>query len=68
MAWKITNNNGNLYPPEVQVDTALITMDSAAIDAALTESCRVVGTLIYAPDYSIIKNRNFDGSWVEVEA
>ena len=56
MSWKITSNNGTMYPPEVLVDDTTIALTSdVAIDAALPESCRVVGTIIYSADFSTIK-------------
>lgn len=67
MSWKITSNNGTMYPPEVLVDDTTIALTSdVAIDAALPESCRVVGTIIYSADFSTIKQKNFDGEWVIV--
>lgn len=66
MSYKITNNNGNMYPPEVLVDFDTIALDDAEIDASLPDSCRVLGTIIYNADYSVIKTKDFDGSWVEV--
>lgn len=66
MAWKITSNNGTMYPPEVLVDDDTIMLTDAEIDEELPASCHGAGTIIYTADFGTIKQKNFDGEWIVV--
>lgn len=63
--WKITENNNLLYPPEVLVDDDIIEDDNL-LNSTLPESCKVPGVLVYNADYSVIKSRTLQNTWVEV--
>ena len=63
----IVFDDGANYPKIVMVTDELIAKTDDEIDAILPDELKRIGTLIFNPDYSVIKNRDFDGSWVEVD-
>lgn len=62
MAWKITRNQTG-YPMEILVDSTTIALSGEALDNALPLGADAVGTIIYNADFSIVKQRDFDGAW-----
>lgn len=62
MSWKITKNQTG-YPMEILVDDITVALSGEALDNALPIGGDKVGVIVYNADFSIIKQRDFDGAW-----
>lgn len=66
MKFVITANNPHMIgycPPETMVEASVATKTDEQIDAELPEELTVPGAIIYTADMSVIKVKDFDGSW-----
>ena len=66
MSWKITKNQTG-YPMEILVDDTTVALSDEALDKALPLGADEAGTIVYNVDFSVIKQRGFDGTWKVVE-
>ena len=66
MSWKITRNQTG-YPLEILVDDTTIALTGSALDDALPIGGDEAGVIVYNADFSVIKQRDFDGTWKVVE-
>lgn len=64
--YSVMHDMGDNYPKTIMVADDVISLTDEEIDEILPDNLKKTGTIIHNPSYSIIKNRDFDGSWVEV--
>lgn len=62
MSWKITRNQTG-YPLEILVDDTTVALSGEALDNALPIGGDEAGVIVYNADFSIVKQRDFDGTW-----